>query len=87
MAAPTPRPSSLPLSLPPRGLNREQAAAYVGVSVRKFDEMVDDGRMPPPKRVDARKLWDIRRLDEFFDRLPDEGGAANPDAPEWNFQA
>lgn len=89
MAAPAPRPSPLPNSLPPRGVSREQAAAYVGVSPRKFDEMVEDGRMPPPKRVDARKVWDIRRLDEWFDRLPDEAraGAADIDGPKWDFQA
>jgi len=87
MAAPAPRPSPLPVSLPPRGVNREQAAAYVGVSPRKFDEMVEDGRMPPPKRVDARKVWDIRRLDEWFDRLPDEAGAGGIDGPKWDFQA
>lgn len=38
---------------PRRGLNREEAAIYVGVGTTKFDEMVNDGRMPKPKRVDA----------------------------------
>src|SRR5690242_17745827 len=36
----------LPASLPPRGLSRVQAAAYVGVSPVLFDELVKDGRMP-----------------------------------------
>ena len=39
----------LPLSCPPRGLSRVESAAYIGVSVGKFDEMVADGRMPPPR--------------------------------------
>lgn len=56
----------------PRGLNREQAAAYVGVGLSKFDAMVEDGRMPKPKRVDRRKVWDIRALDLAFDDLPGE---------------
>lgn len=77
------RPSALPLSLPPRGLSREASAAYIGVSVGKFDEMVADGRMPAPKRIDARKLWDRDALDLAFWALPDDGagdgaGAANP---------
>ena len=50
--------SRLPLSLTPRGLSRGQAAEYIGVGVTKFDEMVDDGRMPRPKRIDGRLVWD-----------------------------
>lgn len=64
-----------------RGLSREQAAAYIGVGVTKFDEMVADGRMPPPKRIDARKVWDIRELDSAFDALPDDGIAEEWSAP------
>jgi len=67
-----PRHDALPLSLPPRGLCRVAAAQYVGVSVTTFDKMVEDGRMPPPKRVDTRKLWDLRRLDLAFEALPDD---------------
>jgi hypothetical protein len=39
----------LPPSLPPRGLSRAEAAAYVGVSTSLFDIMVADGRMPGGK--------------------------------------
>jgi predicted DNA-binding transcriptional regulator AlpA len=55
----------------PRGLSRVEAADYVGVSVSLFDEMVKDGRMPQPKRINSRTVWDRRRLDEAFDALPD----------------
>jgi excisionase family DNA binding protein len=48
---------------PRRGLSRDEAAMYVGVSAAKFDEMVVDGRMPAPVRVDGRKIWDLRSLD------------------------
>lgn len=79
----------LPPSLPPRGVRREEAAAYVGVSPRKFDEMVQDGRMPPAKRIDGRLVWDRRRLDEFFDALPDDGAGtvAGQNTDAWDFQA
>lgn len=60
---------TLPPSLPPRGLRREEAAAYIGVSPTLFDEMVSDGRMPKPKRINARTVWDIRRLDLAFDAI------------------
>ena len=55
-----PRHDALPPNLPPRGLTRPAAAAYVGVGVTKFDEMVEDGRMPSPKCIDNRKVWDLR---------------------------
>ncbi len=61
-------------SQPRRGLRREEAAAYLGFSARKFDELIADGRMPRPKRIDGVVVWDIRRLDLAFDELPDEGG-------------
>ena len=43
---------------------------YVGISPSKFDELVADGRMPDPRRIDGRKVWDIRDLDGAFDNLP-----------------
>lgn len=60
-------------SQPRRGLSREEAAVYVGVSATKFDEMVGDGRMPKAKEIDARRVWDVRALDSAFDALPDVG--------------
>ena len=36
--------------------------------------MVRDGRMPPPKRINSRTVWDKRRLDEAFEELPEDGG-------------
>lgn len=58
--------------LPPRGLSRTQAAAYIGVSPSLFDMMVADGRMPGPKHINARRVWDRHKLDEAFDALPGE---------------
>lgn len=72
----------LPPSLPPRGLSRVAAAAYIGVSPSLFDIMVKDGRMPKPKRINARTVWDRRRLDEAFDALPDEEGGNPSDETE-----
>lgn len=67
----------LPVSLAPRGLSRAQAAAYIGVSPAKFDELVKDGRMPAAKRIDARTVWDRVSLDEAFSALPG-GEEVNP---------
>jgi predicted DNA-binding transcriptional regulator AlpA len=49
-----------------------EAAAYLGVSPGKFDEMVADGRMPPPIVIDRRKVWDIRAIDRAIDCLTGE---------------
>jgi predicted DNA-binding transcriptional regulator AlpA len=73
------RRDALPLSLPPRGVAREVAAQYIGVSVGKFDAMVSDGRMPAPKRIDGRKVWDRNAVDMAFTALPeDQDAAPNP---------
>ena len=59
-----------PIAYPPRGMSRDEAARYVGVGVTKFDEMVADGRMPRPKRVDNRVIWDRLRVEAAFTDLP-----------------
>ncbi len=58
-----------PLSYPPRGMSRDEAARYIGVSATKFDDLVADGRMPQPKRIDGRVVWDRLRLDAAFSDL------------------
>ncbi len=52
-------------------------AAYIGVGTLLWDDMVKDGRMPGPKRINARKIWDRRQVDEAFSALPDTA-EANP---------
>lgn len=61
----------LPISLPPRGLSRVEAAAYIGISATLFDALVKDGRMPAPKRINNRKIWDRKKLDQSFELIPD----------------
>ena len=61
---------------PRRGLRRSDAAAYVGVSPSKFNQLVADGRMPQPLKIDGCTIWDIRKLDAAFDELAE--GDANP---------
>ena len=73
------RSDALPSNLPPRGVCRAAAAQYIGVSATKFDALVLDGRMPGPKRIDGRCVWDRRALDVAFDALPEDGhSSANP---------
>jgi hypothetical protein len=65
---------------PRRGLSRVEAAAYLGISPSKFDEMRKDGRVGPAKLIDNRKVFDVRMLDEVFDALPLEN---HDEADDW----
>ncbi len=70
------------LPLDPRGLSREVAAGYVGVSPSLFTMMVEDGRMPRPRVANARRIWDRHELDAAIDALPHDGEA--PGRNEWD---
>lgn len=74
----TPLPAARFEISPRRGLRREESARYVGVSPSKFDEMVRDGRMPKPKRIDGCVVWDLRRLDLAWDALGGDDASHNP---------
>jgi excisionase family DNA binding protein len=63
------------------GLSRAEAAEYVGVSTPLFEEMVADGRMPPPKLANSRKVWHRERLAEAFAELPEEGQGQESGSP------
>ena len=56
-----------------RGFNRSEAAGYIGVGTTKFDVLVKQRRMPQPRVIDKRKVWDVCELDEYFDQLPQRG--------------
>ncbi|SFV33275.1 hypothetical protein SAMN05216456_1942 [Devosia crocina] len=76
--------------LAPRGLNREQAAAYIGISASTFDKLVEAGAMPRPRMAETRKIWDIHEIDRAFDELPHEGASlmaanqAGSAVSDWN---
>ena len=54
----------------PRGLGREAAAYYVGIGTTLFDLLVVEGRVPKPKPINSRKVWDRQELDIAFNKLP-----------------
>lgn len=66
------------IRIEPRGLGRVDAAAYIGIGPTKFDQLVDDGRMPRPRRADGRILWDRFELDAAFENLPSDDDGPNP---------
>ena len=56
----------------PRGLSRQQAAIYFGVSSSLFDRMVKDRLAPGPIRVYGRVIWDRHKLDLAFAALSND---------------
>lgn len=60
----------MPLGIAPRGLSRTVAAAYIGISPSLFDDMVKDKRMPTPRLINTRTVWDRVELDQAFEELP-----------------
>ena len=69
----------LPGGLKPRGLTREQAAAYAGISPTRFDAARKKGEYPPPTLPGGR--YDKKLLKEAMDRLSgiyEERGAQSP---------
>jgi predicted DNA-binding transcriptional regulator AlpA len=65
------------LAYPPLGFGVDRAAAYLGMSTRKFLELVDDGRMPRPVRIDGCVIWSRLALDAAFQSLEHAAGEAN----------
>lgn len=60
----------LPESLPPIGVSRQEAAAYIGVSATLFDRLVVDGLMPDARMIYGRRIWDVAEVTQAFRALP-----------------
>jgi len=72
----------LPMSLPPRGLTKEQAAAYCGCeSVEAFNDWVRRGLVP--KSMNGTHRWDRKALDRALDRLSGLGNDLELSFEEW----
>jgi predicted DNA-binding transcriptional regulator AlpA len=71
------RPIYAPIT-PPIGLSRSQAAQHIGISVGLFDQMVEDGRMPSPRRMNKRALWHRLEVEASFTALPTGDETDNP---------
>jgi predicted DNA-binding transcriptional regulator AlpA len=65
----------LPPGVIPFAVSREAAAALIGVSAGFFDRLVKDGRMPPPRDIDGRVLWDSDEVRSAWRAVPRRGQA------------
>jgi predicted DNA-binding transcriptional regulator AlpA len=59
------------LAYPPRLMDLDRSAAYVGFGRTKFMELVAQGKMPQPIDVDGNPRWDRHELDAAVDDLKD----------------
>jgi len=50
----------------PRGLRREDAARYIGISPTLFDRKRKEGAIPPPRDMFGVMIWDRQDLDSLF---------------------
>lgn len=76
------RRNALPFGVLPRGLRREQAAAYLGISPGHFDKQRAAGAVPAPMQMFGVWLWDRQKLDALFDGAVPE--AQNDNFNEWD---
>ncbi|HMQ95533.1 hypothetical protein [Amaricoccus sp.] len=74
----------LPENLAPVGINREQAAALIGVSATLFDRLVFDGLMPDARMIYGRRVWDVAEVAAAFRNLPHRSQAVDVAAGEGN---
>jgi len=71
--------TSLPIR---RGLSAAEAAEYIGIGVTLFRSMVEDSRMPRPRMINGRRVWDVEEIDRAFRALPREG-SEHEEADTW----
>ncbi len=74
-------PKSRTRRIEPRGLSREEAADYFGVSASHFDNLRKGGTIPEPRELGGRMVWDRLELDAAFDRIPHRGESTNEGNP------
>jgi predicted DNA-binding transcriptional regulator AlpA len=61
------------LAYPPRAMDGDRAAAYLSMSKTKFLELVEQGRMPQPVRIeDEMPRWDRLEIDSAFDAMKEK---------------
>lgn len=74
----------LPPGVYPFAVPLDAAAALVGVSSNYFGQLVEEGRMPQPREIGRRVLWDTEEVKAAWRAIPKRGEAAK--ANSWDAQ-
>jgi predicted DNA-binding transcriptional regulator AlpA len=62
----------------PRILDKAGLASYLSVSEKTVDKMIEEGRMPRPKRLTERRNgWDVKEVDTAIEQLPTVGASSD----------
>lgn len=54
----------------PLGLGLNEAAAYLGLGPSLFERLVAEGKMPFPRQLAGRRVWDAEEVAAAFRRIP-----------------
>lgn len=66
------------------GLSAPEAAEAIGIGITLFLQMTEDGRMPRPRVIGARRVYDVDEVRTAFKALPHDRQAEPTDpADEW----
>ena len=57
-----------------RGFSEDEAAVYLSLSPSFFRQLVEANKMPRPRLVEKRRVFDIEDLDAALKAFPREGG-------------
>jgi predicted DNA-binding transcriptional regulator AlpA len=71
---------------PIRGLRRPSAARFFSISESLFQQLVDNGTLPPPLKIAGTtvSVWDLEALHEAFDRLRAADHGAGTKKNSWD---
>jgi len=64
------------------GFQVHEAAAFIGIGVTSFRELVKVGTMPPPRLVGGVMVWDHDEVRSAFKDIAHIGGDASLPVPE-----
>jgi predicted DNA-binding transcriptional regulator AlpA len=76
-----PRFDHLPPGVVPFAVSRETAAELLGISSGTFDKLVKSGKLPEPREVESRILWDSAEIRAAWRAMPRRG--QQPARNEW----
>ncbi len=63
-----------------RGFSETEAAVYLSLSPSFFRQLVIANKMPRPRLIGTRRVYDIEELDAAFKAMPREGGDTDHEA-------
>lgn len=68
---------------PQQALSSAEAAYFVGLGETFFRSLVAQGKMPRPRVIGSRKLWDVDELAASFKALPKDGESQSGSWDDW----